>query len=84
MLKILECDFNSPENLGSEIKPDYEFSEIICETSDLYEFIENPTTTSSFVLDKTFSYGDFFVMGFLTIFLIIKAVEIIWNKVVEQ
>jgi len=83
-MKILECEFNSPENLGTEVKPDFEFSEIICETSDFYELIENQTTTASFYLDKTFSYGDFFIMGFLTLFCLVKIVEIIWGKFVED
>lgn len=78
-----ECEFSDIENLGTEIKPDYEFSAFDCDFSNLYELIESPTTTASFTLDKTFSYADFFIIGFLTIFLLIKAVEIIWNKVVE-
>lgn len=76
----IECEFSSVQNLGTEIKPDYEFSAFDCDLSSIYEFVENPTTTSSFYLEKTFSYGDFFVMFFLTAFAVVKIVEIIWTN----
>lgn len=59
---------------------DWEYSQIDCDYSGLYEYVENTTTSASFYLEKSFTYGDFFVMGLLTLFFLIKIVEIIWNK----
>lgn len=50
----------------------------------LYEYIENETTEASFYLEKSFSYGDFFLMFFLTIFTLLGIVKIIWNKFIER
>lgn len=47
--------------------------------TELYEYIENTTTSAGFYLEKSFSYGDFFVMGFLTLFALLKIVELIWS-----
>lgn len=78
------CEYQTPINLGSEAKPDFEYSEITCDYSQLYEYVSNETTTASFYLEKSFTYGDFFIMFFLTIFGLVKIVEIIWNKYFEK
>jgi len=77
------CEFNEPINLGQDGAPDWEYSEIKCE-NELYEFVENQTTTSSFYLKKSFTYGDFFVMGFLTIFFLILITKIIWQTFIKE
>lgn len=78
------CEFSEPENLGTELNPDWQYSKVLCDNPQYYEHIENATTEAMFWVDKTFSYGDFFIVGILTIFLLMKIVEIIWNKFVEN
>jgi hypothetical protein len=78
------CEFSEPVNLGTELSPDWQYSKALCDNPQYYEHIENATTEASFWVDKTFSYGDFFIIGLLTIFLLTKIVEIIWNKFIEN
>lgn len=59
---------------------DWEYSQIDCDYTGLYEYVENPTTSASFYLEKSFTYGDFFVMGFITLFILFQIVKIIWEK----
>lgn len=78
------CQYSVPVNLGTEELPDFEYSEMVCDTPEIHEFIENETTEASFYLEKTFSYGDFFVMFFLTIFTLFGIVKIIWDNFVKR
>lgn len=78
------CLFSVPVNLGTEEVPDFEYSEFLCDDPELYEYIENQTTEADFYLEKTFSYGDFFVVFFLMVFTLFKIVEVIWNKFVKK
>jgi len=68
--------------LNGEIKrgDTWLYSEANCSSTEQYEVIENSTTGASWILEKTFSYGDFFVMFILTIFVLIKVVEIIFGN----
>jgi hypothetical protein len=74
------CQFSDPINLGTEELPGWQYSKVLCDNPQYYEHVENATTEAMFWIDKTFSYGDFFLVGILIIFLLIKVVEIIWNK----
>lgn len=79
------CNLTEPVDLnGPGEIPDFEYSKIECDYSGLYEYIENQTTTASFYLEKSFTYGDFFVMSILTLFVLVKIVEIIWNKFLKN
>lgn len=78
------CVFSSPVNLGTTELPDWEYSEMLCDDPNIYELIENATTEAEFYLEKTFSYGDFFVMFFLTIFVLLAIVKIIWNSFIKK
>lgn len=79
-----KCEFQTPVNLGSEAKPDWEYSEIECDNPNFYELIESTTTGASFFLEKTFSYGDFFITFFLTVFVLVAIVKIIWDNLVKK
>lgn len=57
---------------------DWEYSKMVC-NNEVYELIENPTTLASFYLEKSFTYGDFFLMGFLTLFSLAIITKIIWQ-----
>lgn len=59
---------------------DWEYSQIDCDYSGLYEYVENQTTTANFYLEKSFTYGDFFVMGFIALFILFQIVKVIWEK----
>lgn len=78
------CEFSNPVNLGTEELPDWEYSEMLCDDPAVYELIVNETTEAEFYLEKTFSYGDFFLMFFLTIFVLFGIVKIIWNNFVKK
>lgn len=73
------CILSEPINLGADGAPDWEYSKITCDYGGLYEYVENQTTTASFYLDKSFSYGDFFLLGFTTLFVLVLIVKIIWQ-----
>ena len=79
----ITCQFSEPVNLGTEELPDFEYSEIVCNNSQ-YEYIQNETTEASFYIDKSYTYGDFYIMFFLMIFTLYKIVEIIWNKFIKK
>lgn len=72
------CKFSVPVDLGNG---DWEYSEIAC---GLYEYIENTTTSASFYLEKSFTYGDFFTMGFLTLFVLFEIAKIIWENFIKK
>lgn len=71
------CELSAPVDLGDG---DWEYSEIICDYTGLYEYVENPTTSASFYLEKSFTYGDFFVMGAIALFVLFKILKIIWEN----
>lgn len=75
------CELSVPVDLGGG---DMEYSVVECGNTGLYEYIENTTTSASFYLEKSFTYGDFFLMGFLTLFALFKAVEIIWSNFIKS
>lgn len=77
------CIFSDPVDLGGA-KEDWEYSKITCDYGGLYEHLENQTTTADFYLEKTFSYGDFFLMGFITLFVLVEIVKIIWQNFVKK
>lgn len=74
------CEFNNPINLGTEELPDWEYSEMLCDVPNIYELVENETTEASFFLEKTFTYGDFFVMFFLTVFVLFGIIKLTWDS----
>lgn len=75
------CDFSEPINLGTELNPDWHYSKLLCENPAFYEFVEHSTTGAYFWVNQTFSYGDFFIMGFLTICLLVGIAKIIWDNI---
>ena len=83
MIPTMKCEYNDPQdfqgNLPLTKQDTWNFKEMKCEI-DFYELIENQTTQASFFVDKSFSYGDFFLVFFLMIFSIFKIVEIIFKK----
>jgi len=79
----MNCYLTDSVNLGTEEFPDWEYSEFYCEP-ELFEYIKNETTEADFYLEKTFSYGDFFVLFFLMAFTLFKIVEVVWNKFVKR
>jgi hypothetical protein len=81
---MTECIFSEPVNLGTEELPDWEYSKMLCDDPELYELIENETTEAEFYLNKSFSYGDFFVMFILTVFVLFGIVKIIWSNFVKK
>lgn len=79
------CNLTEPVDLDDRPSQiDFEYSKIECEWSGLYEEIENPTTSASFYLEKSFTYGDFFLMGFITLFILVEIVKIIWQNFVKK
>jgi len=78
------CILSVPVNLGQDGAPDWEYSQIDCDYTGLYEYVENSTTSASFYLEKSFTYGDFFVMGFLTMFLLFGITKLIWQTFVKK
>lgn len=78
------CNLSDPVNLNTTTTPDWEYSKIECDYSELYEYVENSTTSASFYLEKTFTYGDFFLMGFFTLFVLIGITKIIWDNFVKK
>ena len=93
------CDFSEPVYWNKEAQQflvvegdgtldlkdtTWAFTKMICDDGELYEMIENESTGASFNLDKTFSYGDFFLMFFLMVFSLFKITEIIFNKFTKK
>lgn len=81
------CQFLNSVNLGDGAKPDFEFSEMICtstENPNIYSQIENSTTGAEFFVQKTLTYGEAMILWFLTLFafyLIFKTVyNYFWGK----
>jgi len=96
-MQISQCEFNDavywdkttmqliPVDAGTTKSEHWSFMTSICTTTDTtLELITNPTTTASFYLEKTFNYGDFFTLGFLTIFLLAGITKIIWETFVKK
>ena len=91
-MQISQCEFNTPVywdkttmqlvpvDAGITKSEHWSFMTSICTTTDTtLEVITNSTTSASFYLEKTFTYGDFFIMGFLTIFVLVGITKIIWE-----
>lgn len=71
------CELSTPVDLGNG---DWEYSKIDCDYTGLYEYVENTTTSASFYLEKSFTYGDFFVMGAIALFVLFKILKVIWEN----
>lgn len=66
----IQCQFENPVDLGNG---DFEFSKMECiqellADSKMITLISDTGTTSQFYLTKDFSYGEIFLVFFLTIF----------------
>ena len=96
-MQISTCEFNTPVYwdkalmdlvpLGADIDKfdHWHFRSSICTTTDTtLELITNPTTSASFYFEKTFNYGDFFTMGFLTIFAVVGITKLVWQTFVKK
>ena len=96
-MQISQCEFNTPVywddaaeqliavNGDIDKFAQWNFMTSICTTTDTtLEMITNPTTSASFYLEKSFSYGDFFTMGFLTIFVLVGITKLIWQTFVKK
>ena len=77
------CQLSNPVNL-SPSNEDWEYSQIECDYTELLEVVENTTTSASFILQKSFTYGDFFIMGFLTIFILFGITKLIWQTFIKK
>lgn len=85
---IYNCEFINPINLGNEENPDWNWENIICETAsstEMFELIEHPEIEGrGFFLEKTFNYGDLFLIFFLTLVLTFwiafKITDYFWKK----
>lgn len=75
----MNCDFSIPVNLGTGEKPDFEYSKMICDNPDVFELIGNETTGAEFYLDKSFSYGDWFLMFFVFVIFLVGITKLIWD-----
>ena len=78
----MDCQFSVPVNLGNEEAPDWEFSEVSCQTEAgpaIFELIENQEYPREFYVQKTLSYGDAVIIWFLTLFAIAYVAKSIFN-----
>lgn len=89
----INCEFNNPktwENLPPINEKDiWNYSKIICEEEDnpsdkQFEIIENATTGAKFYLNKEISYGDFLIITFLMIFLILGILSFLINLIIPK
>lgn len=67
------CQLSIPQTFNGETptttEQAFQFSAMQC-TSTAQELIQSETTSTSFYLDKTISYGDYLQIAFLLLFLI--------------
>jgi len=100
IIRIMECEFSNPyywDTIERILKPldetvarpdTWNFTKIICDTSEMtniYELVENPEISENqFYLQKTISYGDFFVIFFLTLFTLIFFFNFIFNFIFKK
>lgn len=96
-MQISQCEFNTPvywDKTQMQLIPldtsitrseQWNFMSSVCTTTDTtLELITNSTTSASFYLEKTFNYGDFFTMGFLTMFVLFGITKLIWETFVKN
>ena len=70
------CQFSEPQIFDGSIPTNtdqiFNFSKADCSTTDeTLALIQNPTTSTEFYLSQTISYGDFLVISFLILFLVL-------------
>lgn len=78
----MDCQYTNPVNLGTAENPDWEYSEISCEFSELenpLELITNTETEANFYISKTLDYGDVLVITFLILFLVFGILKFLTN-----
>jgi len=63
---MLNCEFSGPINLNTTTTPDFEFSKLICSSTQI-ELISNATTGAEFYISKTIRYADVILFWFLTL-----------------
>lgn len=84
---MFDCVFSEPKTFDgtpAQTKQDFwAYSEMTCEDSR-FEMIENETTGAIFSLEKTFSYGDFFLVFFLMVFTLFGIGKIIFDKFISR
>jgi len=83
MANHLNCQFLNPVNIGTEVKADWEYSEISCDFETL-KLIKSDITDSEFFLTKTINYGDFLIIFFLSILLIFTIIKTLWNFIFSK
>lgn len=82
----MNCVYSVPINLGTEENPNWAYSVMNCEFSEL----ENPAIliqsedSAEFYLDKTISYGDLLLLVFLSMFLIFGIVKFLTGFLIPQ
>jgi len=79
----MNCQYSTPVNLGTTELPDWEYSELTCEFSQL-ELIENATTGAEFYISKTIGYGDILVITFLTLFLVFGILKFLTDFLIPK
>lgn len=83
----MNCQYTDPINLGTPDKPDWEYSKISCEFSELENpvaLIENTTTGAEFYISKTIGYGDILVVTFLTLFLVFGVLKFLTDFLIPK
>jgi len=72
-----KCEFQEIENIGTEARPDFEFSELECKdfifptsTFSILEKIISQDEQKEFYLEKSISYGDFLITSFFILLLL--------------
>lgn len=79
----MDCQFSTPINLGTEETPDWAYSEMTCEFSEI-ELIENATTGAEFYISKTIGYGDILIITFLMLFLIFGILKFLTDFLIPR
>lgn len=78
----MNCYFTNPVDLG---EGDFEYSQIECETPEIYELIQNENYSDrEFYIQKTLTYGEAILIWFLTIFFVFLIAKTIFNLFWEK
>lgn len=85
----MKCIFQNPVNLANEAKPDFEFSEMVCDDI-LYSIVEHPTYPNpehKFAVLEQYTYGEItmiLLLGVISLVLVFKTLrDLFFHKEVE-
>lgn len=83
----MDCQYTNPINLGTVENPDWAYSQMTCEFSELenpLELIVNAETDAEFYISKTVDYGDILIITFLTMFLIFGILKFLTDFLIPK